>query len=444
MSVPESAESVNNLELKNRNSASILLFLTLLLPSFIPAEGFTLVMLFVCVIMLALHSFNIEWCMIRLVMPLVILALFGLSGLVFNPIMDFIKDLWYFAKVIPAICLGYMLSRSISDVLIISKIIVIAAVTASLIHLLQIAMNPDVMSLSFKLIREEITKGYYICAIGIATLFACHRLNVSLFRSPIFYIFLSIMSASVVLSFSRNESLILIIMLITIYGIWNISSLKTICLIAFLLVLVLVGVFAYCGNGILIDQPRSGPDTTFVGKAMGSLHEIIPSDYSDPKDIHTNWRGYEAYQALQSYSEGNALQYLFGQGFGALIDLKLYILLGGKEMRYVPITHNGFPYILVKTGLAGLVFYLLFFLRILLLSGKYSPVSNTNLIAKWMTIGLSLSLLVSTLSISGLFNKSSLTPLVILLGAFLYLCRNNYGSPNYWRKCEASTNKTQL
>ena len=419
--MPESAQSTNKVEHKNRYPASILLFLTLLLPSYVPAEGFTLVMLFFCVIMLALHSFSIEWHMVRLVMPLVILTVLGLSGLVFSPVMDVIKDLWYFTKVIPAICLGYMLSRSIGDEVIMAKIIVIAALAASLIHFLQIAMNPDVMSLSFKLIREEITKGYYISAVGIATLFAFHRMNVSLFRFPVFYILISVMTVSVVLSFSRNQLLILLIMLVTIYGTWNRLSLKKIFLLT--LLLVGLGIFAYFGSGMLGEQPRIGPNTTFVGKMIGSLHEIIPSDYSDPKDIHANWRGYEAYQALQGYSNGNAWQYLFGQGFGTLIDLKLYILLGGQEMRYVPITHNAFPYILIKTGLAGVICYLFFFWRILVLARNCPLLSNENQFAKWMIVGLSLSLLVSTLSISGLFNKSALSPLVILLGAFLYICR---------------------
>ncbi|HUQ65724.1 MAG TPA: hypothetical protein VM101_06205, partial [Flavitalea sp.] len=76
--------------------------------------------------------------------------------------------------------------------------------------------------------------------------------------------------------------------------------------------------------------------------------------------IQDNWRGYEAYQGMMKFDEGNALQHMFGFGFGARVDLGLIMKLGGKYYENAPILHNEYVMLLVKTGVIGLLLYLLF------------------------------------------------------------------------------------
>ncbi|MGC3977978.1 MAG: hypothetical protein QM751_06935 [Paludibacteraceae bacterium] len=65
--------------------------------------------------------------------------------------------------------------------------------------------------------------------------------------------------------------------------------------------------------------------------------------------------------AIDTYADGNFLELFFGKGLGQLIDLKMYIELAGTDWRYIPVLHNGYAYILVKTGIIGVLFFVIFY-----------------------------------------------------------------------------------
>ena len=50
---------------------------------------------------------------------------------------------------------------------------------------------------------------------------------------------------------------------------------------------------------------------------------------------------------------------LLGQGLGSQIDLKQKIMLGDMELRFISILHNGFMTVLLKSGLLGVLFFII-------------------------------------------------------------------------------------
>jgi len=114
--------------------------------------------------------------------------------------------------------------------------------------------------------------------------------------------------------------------------------------------------------------PENSPVRTLAEKFRNIPQEISWDSKENlgatREEIQENWRGYEAYQGMQKYNNGNALQKIFGFGFGARVDLGLIMKLSGRDYETIPIVHNEYVMLLVKTGIIGLVLYLIFLYQI--------------------------------------------------------------------------------
>lgn len=123
---------------------------------------------------------------------------------------------------------------------------------------------------------------------------------------------------------------------------------------------------------------------------------------------------------MQAYSSGNFFNLITGRGIGFLTDVGFYIKLGNNDLRYIPIFHNGYIFLLVKTGIIGLILYLTFLLRVINFANAMKSDHNINmLLTSRMTVGLTIILLITTVPISGLFNKSATIPVILIIGACL-------------------------
>jgi hypothetical protein len=76
--------------------------------------------------------------------------------------------------------------------------------------------------------------------------------------------------------------------------------------------------------------------------------------------LYDHWRGYEAYLVLEGIDVRNIL---LGSGFGALLDLRGEFYLGRNLFRFIPIIHNGYVFMLFKTGVIGLSVFFLFLIN---------------------------------------------------------------------------------
>ena len=106
-----------------------------------------------------------------------------------------------------------------------------------------------------------------------------------------------------------------------------------------------------------------------------------------------------------------------GKGLGSLVDLKFYAPLGDKNMRYIPHLHNGYVTIYYKSGIIGIILYLLFILYLYLFS-YFKTKNNQKKIILNLIGGLAIHYLFTTLIVTGIYNISETYSLI--LGMLLY------------------------
>jgi O-antigen ligase len=270
---------------------------------------------------------------------------------------EYFKDAWYVSNAVVIISVGFVLARVVDSPERGLRAFVIGGVLVALGHLMWFALHPELLTLKATTIRGISGTGYY--AAGLACLLLL--MHWGRWREDLLLsgwtggLALFLCSLSVVLSFSRTLTVVMLIGLLAVGGFfarreWLRVGVLLLALLASLLVL-----------QETVDTTSVSARNSFVGKLARSLDELQANERMSVKEINDNWRGYETSRALITWRSGNAAQLLFGQGFSAQVDLGLFQNLSRNPrdaVRYIPIFHNGYVYVLVKTGLVGLGLYI--------------------------------------------------------------------------------------
>jgi O-antigen ligase len=169
---------------------------------------------------------------------------------------------------------------------------------------------------------------------------------------------------------------------------------------------------------VKIDRDSDRPIDNFLYKLKIAPAEIFIKpgsiDVKDHANLWDHWRAYEASKAIEALNDENTIDWLFGLGMGSLIDLDFYAPLSDddKGLRFISLLHNGYVYVLYKTGLIGFLIYILFFVFILV------PFSSTKemLPSYNVLVGIVTFYIISSFVISGLYNLAD--PISLLVGAF--------------------------
>ena len=177
----------------------------------------------------------------------------------------------------------------------------------------------------------------------------------------------------------------------------------------------------------IVDIDSSDATKSFVGKLARSTEELTVNEYADLKSINLNWRGYETARALNYYSSGDPLEMLFGYGFGAQLDIGLLMPLGSGPsgerilVRYVPILHNGYAYLLLKGGLAALALFGYALVWLYRLGRRGAAGKSTNPVTRPARLlqAVAITLAFTTWVIAGVFNKLDLFPFLLVAGVLL-------------------------
>jgi len=187
-----------------------------------------------------------------------------------------------------------------------------------------------------------------------------------------------------------------------------------------LVFLILTGIFYFYLFSIDLKRNQPGLES-FLYKM-----KIAPSEiFSPPKDIDIKnhkylWDHWRAYEANMAYKQMklHPISFFNGYGFGSLVDLKFVAPLNEKGMRFIPILHNGYSYVLFKTGFIGLFLYLTFLLSLYFQSYK-NKISEDEQVVRNFISAIGLFFVFSSLIVTGIYNlEESYT---LLLGGFLYL-----------------------
>ncbi|TXT32059.1 MAG: O-Antigen ligase [Rhodocyclaceae bacterium] len=355
----------------------------------------------------------------NLLLPFSALLLVGSLGIYENPKYDVFKDVWYVGKPMLCMTVGFVLMWNLRDLRRLLRIFVVVGAVVSVFHIIRFIQNPDLLSLSANDMRNAAGRGYIIAVIGIGAWLAAWKLNFRLFPFGrlIDTILLLLCLASIGLSMSRVMFLSFLLLVGAVLGIVNFTDRKKVTKIV---VAVVIGFIVL----MLIPKPQYvGQNATFLEKMLFSLQEMEVRDYNSIADINTRWRGYETARAYLTYSNGAYWQYLTGRGFGTSVDLGLFMPMGDEPIRFAPILHNGYMYLLVKTGLMGILIYL-FFLASVIRTGnecirQEGGGSHESRYTGRLIVGVACVLGVSTFVVSGPFNKQAMIPAEIFLGALV-------------------------
>ena len=352
----------------------------------------------------------------KLLLPFSALLVVGSLGLYENPKYDFFKDVWYVGKPMLCMTVGFVLMWNLRDLRRLLRIFVVVGAVVSVFHIIRFIQNPDLLSLSANDMRNAAGRGYMIPVVAVGALLAAWKLDYKLFPFGrlVDAALMILCLASIGLSMSRVIALSLLLLLAAVLGIINFTDRKRVIKVVLAVVI---------GFSVLMLVPKPlyiGQNATFVEKVLFSLQEMEVRDYHSIVDINTRWRGYETARALNTYSSGEYWQYLTGRGFGTSVDLGLYMPMGGELIRFAPILHNGYIYLLVKTGVLGILIYLLFLTSIVRVGNACIRLEGReSLYTGRLLVGVVVVLAASTFVVSGPFNKQTMIPVEIFLGALV-------------------------
>ena len=156
----------------------------------------------------------------------------------------------------------------------------------------------------------------------------------------------------------------------------------------------------------------------FVERLKESVAEISIANSGNLNE-NENYRGYEAKMALLFVMESDPEYQAIGNGAGAAVDMGNY----APVRRFVPITHNGYAYILLKFGILGMCLILLFGLYISQYIIRWRPYNLQDERLKYLSLGCLITLFAANYVIWGIFNALSY-PLMIIIGSTLsYICK---------------------
>ncbi|WP_395044443.1 O-antigen ligase family protein [Flavobacterium sp.] len=353
--------------------------------------------------------------LLKTIIPVFLIFILGFLGMLIykNPIGYALKDVFHFIKPLQGILIGYFFFKTINNDKLFIKTIVKTGFISAIIHFFLILFFTNLSSGTVNEIRS-LTKDNFLELIAIFFLgyynfFFNDKLFNSKAKSKAIFIVLLL---SCILYFSRTMMVGALIFFFSIKGYTKITSKSiTVIGIAFLSVILLYG-YLY---SVKIDRSKPGLEA-FLYKIKIAPEELFKTniDRDNHEDLWDHWRGYEAKRAFALMND-KPLSYLSGTGYGSLVNLKFKAPLGEAKddgIKYISELHNGYPYVLYKTGIIGLILYLTFLLG--LYKNIYSKVSFEAIFIS----ALGIFYLFTTLTITGIYNTNDTT--VFVLGALLF------------------------
>lgn len=347
---------------------------------------------------------------VRLIAPLLAVLALGAVGLSGHQPRDVLRDLSFALTPIALLYVGYWLARGRAMWPRLLTVLVIGAWIVSVAHLCVFAQHLDLLGADRDLIRKEVGGTDELVAFALVVLVAARHLRLGRLLPnwlPLWLV-LPVLLASSVLSFSRTQFAVGVVMLLATCG-WLTRARRVLVLVGAVAVLVLAaGALGSHDDGL-----------DFTSRIVNFVDEIAFADYADQADINRNWRGFESYLALKTMDAGSLAHWMFGYGFGAVVDLGFLIELGSDvPLSAIPIMHNGYVYVLYKTGIAGLAAYVLFYLANVALAVRRArprPRDPERTALALVMLGAVLSLAVIMVVVGGMPQMHG-TELVLVLG----------------------------
>lgn len=409
----------------NRNNLIIAMFM---LSPFLGGIIFLyMVLISYCFYIIQTEKYSIKISDLKKIFLVTLITFFSIISIDINTITlyNVVRDFTYISLPILAILVGLNLKKIIKNEDEIIKLIIFLGVVLGALHIYNY-FSSGVESESLYEVRSEVGNGNIITILAICFMIIFYSKLSELYKNKkiLLFCYIMILFTSLTLSLSRTF-LITIIVCILIYFIYVLRNRFKITnvIMSILIVLFLVPFvyYLYVSNNQVNE---------FVIKITNSFQEITVSNYITAYEINNNWRGYESFRALMKFNQASIFNKLFGFGLGSSVDLGLEIKLGDNLMSKIPILHNGMLYVLIKSGIIGLVMYSLILIRMLIQSLKIFYMSNN--IINCIPLLLSIVLIFNSFTVTGFFNPN-FSILLILYFYFVNVSdeKNNFFTTKY-------------
>jgi hypothetical protein len=374
----------------------VVLFFIIFVSEFLPIDIYIPILALIGAVVLLFVWSNFKSGFTKIIKPLLGILIIGLIGMHGHQSHHILRDIFYAFFPLSLLIIGYWIAIDKRMWPRILKIIVFFGVIFSIIHLSQFIFQPELFLENVDDLRHQTAiYGGRIVTLSLVLGLLQYRIGLyNLFPKIVprkVGLFLLLMS--LLFSFSRVDILIGFILTITIIGFVQKINFRSILNIA----LLIGGIFI-----VLLTIP-SFEVGTFGFKIENIIQEISIRDYPNAFNALQHWRGFESFVALASFESGSTFQKIFGQGFGALVNLPFTVNLGGEYYNAIPILHNGYVYIIFKTGLLGILCYIFFYFSLLKISLKINNSLNQNqILFSRFLLGLTLALMISMFVVGGM------------------------------------------
>jgi hypothetical protein len=335
---------------------------------------------------------------------------------------NFFRDIAYLLKPIIGLLVGYQLYKKCQNKFFTT--VIYTGLLISCFHLVIVFVTfIRFHAITVNLLREYCGyhSDYEVYVLVILMFYNKFEINWSKKKA---HVFIAIVALSSFLYLSRTNFIQLIILFIAMKGYFVLNK-KSVTIVASIIFFVVFGYTAVYQS----NPHRSGKGIeAFLYKIKNAPIEPFKTkiDKDNWKDFNDNYRSYENILTVKQVSIQGTSAVLFGKGLGATINLGREIWTNdGEFIQYIPILHNGFATVFLKSGIFGL-FFLLIFIYLLGKPVKSNLVSVQNL--NFILIGTAVFLIVSNWVFMGLYlkldNKSILLGFIICYREFL-LKNNN-------------------
>lgn len=293
------------------------------------------------------------------------------------------------------------------------------AIVFAIFHLYKMLTYPDLFSTSINTIRTDTGLSNHVELVGLVFLILSFKFtDIQLFKSKkTRYAVLVLLFISFFLYFSRTMWVGILLLLVTSFGYAKISG-KALKYVGIGL-LFIAGFYIYLFS---VEIPRDKPGISAFLYKMKIAPEEIFSPKVDLNNHEALWDHWRAYEAKMAFDQTHGFQHGIGRGFGSLVDLHFVAPLNDEGMRYISHLHNGYAMLYYKTGIVGLLFYILFLLNLYLFT-FYKKHGNQNIPIENLIASVGIYLLFSTLIVTGVYNLSDIY--LLLLGGLLALYDKN-------------------
>ena len=355
----------------------------------------------------------------KTILPLLLIFLIGFLGYLidFYPLSATIKDITYFLKPIIVLIFSYLLIKKQNNLFLFLKAIVFLAVFTAFVHLFGLFILGDFTNNSIHELRGDFGLDNFIEIFAFYILvFSKRFLSSSIIESRKgHYFIVALLLVSIYLYFSRTMLVAFFLIGFSMLGYTKITktSLKIIGS-----VFLFIGISYVYLYSVKIDRNAKGMEA-FLYKIKIAPEEIFKSkiDRNNHKELWDHWRGYEAKRAIYLMEE-NPTSYFIGTGFGSLVNLKFQAPVGGEGgMKYISRLHNGYIFVLYKTGILGLLLYFVFLTSLYMKIYRFNTNNSNQILVNRLISSIGLFYIFTTLIISGIYIPRD--AVVFVLGGLL-------------------------